>query len=347
MNCQIIGDGFQTDEKVVVQMQAASKKDKTIMAKNRTSTSYREALRKLGTPRELRLKRIGLPFLVDGLIKKGYHTVLYGNSGTNKTTITMKFCVDIIKRYPDMEILYCLLDGSDEIAIQLEETLPNNATVVSDASSSEIIKMLTETMEKENLDDMVVVFDTYKKFQEKVNDKGSNTTFLKLVRRFVNAGATVLSIAHTNKDKATFSGTAEMEQDTDGMIRFDAIDDIEDEGYRLVSLSQEERCRWQFVESTYRTPSLPTINDVTQVEYIDLKRYQHENEDASDIEDIKNILGSNDFKTVAELTKAVQASLGLSVRDARKILNTYDGRHWFSSNDKHNKNAKRFTLLKQ
>lgn len=309
--------------------------------------TLRQRLRELGTPRELRLKRIGLPFLIDGLIKKGYHTILYGNSGTNKTSVTMSFCIDIIRDNPEMEILYCLLDGSDEIAIQLEEAAPEHVTVVSDTTSGEIISLLTETMKQENLDNLVIVFDTYKKFQEMVNDKGSNTRFLKLVRRFVNAGATVLSIAHTNKDKASFSGTAEMEQDTDGMIRFDAIEDIEHPGYKLVSLSQEERCRWEFVEATFRTPAIPTINNVVRVEYLDLKRYQNEDSDTHDIEEIKVLLGNNDFKTVAELLKAVQSNLGLSTREAKKMLNNYDGRQWFSSNDKHNNNARRFTLLKQ
>lgn len=309
--------------------------------------SKREELRRMGTPRELRLKRIKLPFLVDGLIKKGYHTVLYGNSGTNKTSITMSFCADIVKDNPEMEVVYCLLDGSDEIAIQLEEAIPHRATVISDTSSVEIIEQLTAVMEEDSLDNLIVVFDTYKKFQEMVNDKGHNTRFLKLVRRFVNAGATVLSIAHTNKDKASFSGTAEMEQDTDGMIRFDAIDDIENDGYRLVSLSKGARCRWQFAEASYKTPRVPTITDVEKIDYIDLKRYQNEDEDASDIEEIKTLLGFNDFNTVEDLLKAVRANIGLSVRDARKMLNIYDGRHWFSSNDKNNKNAKRFTLLRQ
>ncbi len=331
------------DLKVTEKNTATKESDTDIIAES----SHRKALRGLGTPRELRRKRIGLPFLVDGLIKKGYHTVLYGNSGTNKTTIIMNFCIRAVERYPELEILYCLLDGSDEIAIQLEEAMPNSATVVSDTTSDEILKLLTNAMKHENLDNMVIVFDTYKKFQEKVNDKGSNTVFLKLVRAFVNAGATVLSIAHTNKDKATFSGTAEMEQDTDGMIRFDAIDDIERVGYRLVSLSKEERCRWQFVETTYTTPAMPTINDVVEVPYLDLKRYQDEKEDTNDIGDIKHLLGSSDFNTASDLMKAVSSTLGMSTRDTRKILNTYDGRHWFSSYDKNNKNAKRFTLLKQ
>ncbi len=270
-------------------------------------------------------------FLIDGLIKEKSHTVIYGASGTGKTTLMFYLAKEAKKRNDKLSVYYFLLDGADEIALNgMNYYNDDSLKILNTVQSREIMSLLIKGVSaKEDMSNMLFVFDTYKKFQSDVNNKGANTSHMHILRELTSLGATVVSIAHSNKDKKQFSGTAEMEQDSDAIIRVDKMTDPVNKELMTVSFSSGGRVRWFFVPKSFIMPEHnPDPALIEEVEYIDLKDAEFFAEAAADIAAIRLSLAEDGDATQKILYERLSEDLESGRDTFFEILRKGRGKFW-------------------
>jgi len=272
-------------------------------------------------------------YLIDGLIKDGTVTVVYGRGGSGKTTIVLHWCITMIEQ--GKTILYINMDGDNPMTKEILRKYPKKFLPIQKGGAiSHLEKLFTipDTVAKQT----VIIFDTYKKFVRDVNTKRDNKEFMEKLRELQQRGATLIPIAHTNKDSKAVSGTADIEQDGDGMLRVDSINNGDET--MTISVKQGGRTRWMVEPKTYSVPNLTTPNPfrIEEAAYIDVSKYADENDDVSNIEKIKNIIENIGDAPQTKLFKDIADNSTLSIREIPKILEKYNGRHWESRYEKSN-----------
>ena len=76
----------------------------------------------------------------------------------------------------------------------------------------------------DDLKKVVIIVDTLKKVLESMIDKNEMSAFMKVLRRFVGCGGTVVLLGHTNKvkpgdkDPSVYEGTADLKSDVDSLL---------------------------------------------------------------------------------------------------------------------------------
>lgn len=121
-----------------------------------------------------------------------------GNAGAGKTTILLHLCFEMVqKEYVILKIQCCN----------------------------------TPLGRSQYLWETVFILDTFKFLSADVNHKNATKDAMHLIKEVCKLGATFISLGHTNKDGEKFSGTAEIEQDSDGVLRIDGIDEADNKNY--------------------------------------------------------------------------------------------------------------------
>lgn len=178
-----------------------------------------------------------------------------------------------------------------------------------------------------DLSDVVIILDTLKKCASP-NDKNQIGPFLKLCRQLTGKGATVICLAHTLKyyneqGLPVFEGVGDIRSDVDELIYLIPMD--RPEGGKLVS-THPDKTRGEFKPISF---VLTDEREVIPTEYQDLselkKVEQSRLEDQIEIDEVVSFLQSGP-KNQKEICK----HLGISRRQARKLLHTYDGHDWVS-----------------
>lgn len=162
--------------------------------------------------------------LSEGLLAEGYHTILYGESGSNKTTVSAWAVTETLKEFPNKICQFWAFD-SDRIhnnaiyEYTKEQEVVDRLLFITGKNSDYFKEYYDEARELEqDLSDLIIVIDTYKFVTADVNNKNANKTVLHEIKKLQTLGATILTLAHSNKDGVKFSGTAELSQDSDGML---------------------------------------------------------------------------------------------------------------------------------
>jgi len=283
---------------------------------------FSDAIVTIEDAKELALKR----YITEDLIKEGQIVTVYGNAGAGKTSLILYFATRWIEDFKK-QVLYINMDGDNPMTTPLQEVYGDRFINIGKGASSTVIPRLL-AINSETLSQTVLIFDTYKKFTSDVNNKGANVALFEKLRQLQSKGASIIMLAHTNKDKKSHSGTADIEQDGDAMLRVSGASD----GDTLnVSIKQGGRTRWEVTPKTFSITIDDYPNPQTCIEsdvYIDLQQVENEIEDSSHIIAIKEILDDLGFPNTKELQKTVEENTSLSVREAKRILFSYIGRHW-------------------
>lgn len=271
-------------------------------------------------------------FLIDGLIQEKSHTVIYGASGTGKTTLMFYFAKEAKVNNPELEIFYFLLDGADQIAL-------NGMRYFDDVSFLHVLNLVQaqdimvelhkNIKDKVDLSNVLFIFDTYKKFQSDVNNKGANTAHMHILRELTSLGATVVSVAHTNKDGKNFSGTAEMEQDADAVIKVNKMVESEDKEVMNISLSEGGRIRWKLIPRSYKIPrNDPNPQLVVPIEYIDMKDAEFLDEYAEIIAVVRQSLAEDGDGNQKALYERLEEDVFCGRDKFFQILHKGRGKFW-------------------
>ncbi len=271
-------------------------------------------------------------FVFNGLVRQASHVVIYGPSGSGKSTITNYLLPEALLNIPELKVFYMNLDGSDEITINTSDFLNNDPRVkfYNEAKASDLLYRIQTAIETEqDLSNTLFIFDTLKKFQTDINSKSANTLHFDLIRKATMRGATCISIAHSNKDGGTFSGTAELEQDSDAVFRFDSAKDLKDENKLIVSVVEGGRVRWQSKERSFTIPAKdPNFFMIKEIDFVDVRSWITEDEDMYLIEMIKDVIEEKPGIFQGDIVRAMQDKSGDGRKTITKLLYTYRDRHW-------------------
>lgn len=304
--------------------------------------------------------------LFDGLIAEGYHTVLYGAAGSNKTTISAWACVDMLKKFPNKAVQYWAFDSdrihNNEIYSYTKRQGVKERFLLITQKDSEYFKQYYDEIISNEYDlrDLVIVIDTYKFITSDVNSKSANKTVLHEIKKLQQLGASILTLSHANKDGANFSGTGELSQDTDALL---VISREKDDNTGDITTTIKTDTRARFGVPVGGITLMSNGNDVTGAEFHEkifnnLKRIENRfdsNEDMAteifekekDVGKKKKLKEIEDRKEIKELqriikylhkgdhTNPIESAIlaegrrtGLTVTKIQNLLREYDEVYW-------------------
>jgi len=274
-------------------------------------------------------------------IPRGHHTFVYGEAGTLKTTIITYEMIDEMMSDPKLKVFLYSFDASQLHNVAMweyakEKGVSGQFHILDEAKGDDLFSFI-EKANKESWDlhNAVFLIDTYKKIAGNVNDKGNNVTVMSLLKSLTKMGATVVSIGHTNKDGVNNSGTAEIEQDTDGMLRFDAYEDTTG---KTVSVTASTRLRFEFEPRSYRVAKpdgkgyngiMDNIDPLAKYVHLD-KLITNQKAKASEeevweprIDAVREAIRKGHVRATP-----IQETTGLTKEMVKKVLAKYEGVHW-------------------
>ena len=283
-----------------------------------------------------REKALATFFFIEQLIPSGYHIILYGAAGSGKTTVVLYLCEMIARKHPDVEIYYLYLDGQLGMAAAYEEHLEEEGlaeryNIITDGNADEMLTLIEEMVKEgqSNPHKLVIVLDTLKFLNSNILNKNANIGAMHRIKSLTNKGVTFITLHHTNKDGENFAGTAEIEQDSDALLKIETADG--DEPHTKVStINEGGRVRFFLEPRSFGFKQ----GDPTSVEMldstVDANRIAKLKEDSYLISIIKGILGLEGELSKTELEKYLKEDddFDCSSRDRKRILKEYLGVHW-------------------
>ena len=191
-----------------------------------------------GRSKTMRQQMLDDKFVIKDMCILGQFNALYAAPNTGKTVLILKGLVhQIIAGELDASKLYYVNaddhgKGSVE-KLELAEQygfhmlLPNE----SGFQTKQLFPLIRTLIDEKKAKGVVLVMDTLKKFCD-LMDKKSASEFGKLGREFVQAGGTLIVLAHTNKHKKdgepVYGGTSDIVDDADCVYTLNKIGEEED-----------------------------------------------------------------------------------------------------------------------
>jgi phage/plasmid primase-like uncharacterized protein len=301
----------------------------------------------------------GLKHHIDGIALQAHHSYIFGASGSFKTTFLTALCIKAVIKNPNLKVHYWGFDVSPpyvEAVVRLcKELSIENQFFLFDTQTAEDLKSHYQDYLSENirLDDVIVVLDTYKFLSADVNTKNANKDAMHFIKNIIKLGAAWISIGHTNKDGQKQSGTAEIEQDSDGLLK---IESYIDGKKGLANIVKGGRCRWQAPNLTISTELIKEDKEKPYLFWYHAIKHA-EITDGVDVERLKKVKELDPtMKIVLEMiversndsdpfnkTSLIDSikkneSLDLSKAQIKSILNVGEGKYWRTIKDKENNN---------
>ncbi|HAV13430.1 MAG TPA: hypothetical protein DCX06_08085, partial [Opitutae bacterium] len=179
---------------------------------------------------DMKKKKRETIYLIEGIAPIGQATVIYAAPNTGKTLIAINEIASACKAHGHLQVFYLnaddTFDGLIEKALVAEEAgFAMVAPGVSDFRVEDLVPILEKAVDDDEVDGMALVLDTLKKFAD-LMDKKQQRDFTATIRRFVQAGGTVLALAHANKNKSG-DGKSVPEGTGDVVNDFDCVHVIE------------------------------------------------------------------------------------------------------------------------
>lgn len=301
----------------------------------------------------------GIKHHIDGIALQAHHSYIFGASGSFKTTFLTALCIKAVIKNPNLKVHYWGFDVSPpyvEAVVRLcKELSIENQFFLFDTQTAEDLKSHYQDYLSESirLDDVIVVLDTYKFLSADVNTKNANKEAMHFIKNIIKLGAAWISIGHTNKDGRNQSGTAEIEQDSDGLLK---IESYIDGKKGLANIVKGGRCRWQAPNLTIATELIKEDKEKPYLFWYHAIKHA-EITDGVDVERIKTLKELDPtMKIVLEMiiercndygpfnkTSLIDAikqneTLDLSKAQIKSILNVGEGQYWRTIKDKENNN---------
>lgn len=309
---------------------AASKKDTQIIAENSLNLFDKFAMTK-----QKREELKNMKYVIDGLFVEGYHSYLFGASGSGKTTILLNLCFEIVGRGYTVYFFY--LDGelfsASKVSEKIEsEDFQDKYRILTDGTMqnySEILQKLIDA--KEPLQKTVFVLDTFKFLSADVNNKNANKDAMHFIKNVCKLGATFISLGHTNKDGKKQSGTAEIEQDSDALLQIDSTGSIEDDSKIISTIKKGGRCRCTITSRSFEFVGGYPLSVVSLDSPLDIEGQKAlieiEQNDVSFIIEVQRLLYDGGEKSQKDLLKMLE-DFGIGKNKMMKMLKFYTGKKW-------------------
>jgi|GEM_PF-1543920 len=227
------------NQRIYAKEQAALNESKNSRADDNTSDKPPFSLSQfslMGQSEAMKKQMLEDVFVLEDLAILGQATVLYAQFNTGKTLLTLWLLTESIKAHR--------IKGEDVYYINVDDTFKGLITK-NDIAEQYGFHMIGSNMKgfdpdkftdymKQMIDDdtargKVIILDTLKKFTD-LMDKKKGTEFMKRAREFVQAGGTLIMLAHTNKNKGAdgkviYGGTNDIASDADCVFTLDTVSD--------------------------------------------------------------------------------------------------------------------------
>lgn len=179
-----------------------------------------------GMSRELEAQMLDDVFVLGRLAILGQSTAIYAPPNAGKTLITLALIIESIKegRIDGSQIYYINADDNykglvTKLKLAEEYGFQMIAPDHKEFKLERFTDHLTKSIKEKTALGVVVILDTVKKFTDIMN-KRVVSDFGKVIRAFVQAGGTVIMLAHVNKhrdeeDKPIAAGTSDIIDDVD------------------------------------------------------------------------------------------------------------------------------------
>ncbi|MCB1893541.1 MAG: AAA family ATPase [Rhodocyclaceae bacterium] len=197
-------------------------------------------------------------FLIPNLIVRGHVHVFVAPPNGGKTTLFMHLCEGLAAQ--GLDVRYINVDTNpgdlkrhyahaEEHGYRL--LAPDAKPGLSAADVVHVLHVLCD--EGVSLGDLVLIFDTAKKFTETI-DKRQAKAFLGLMRSLSTRGATIALLHHTNKyrgadGRTIYEGTGDWRADADELIY---LDGEKDEDGSLIVTTRPDKVRAPFSTQSFR-----------------------------------------------------------------------------------------------
>lgn len=321
--------------------------DTQIIAKNEGKSSL-SMLTKFSLTKEKREKLRNMKYVIDGLFVEGYHSYVYGQAGAGKTTILLNLGFEMVAK--GYKVFFFYLDGELFSASKVSEEIDaRGATdsyhILTDGTMGEYQAIMQELIDKkEDLSNTVFILDSFKYFSEDLNNKNANKKAMHFIKDVCKLGVTFISLGHTNKDGKKESGTAEIEQDSDAVLRIDSSASL-DGSTNISTIKKGGRCRCEIKEASFEFVGGDPLQVYKQDEVIDveaaLKKQEERYKDLDLINEVKLLLYNGGEKTQSELLELLK-DCGVGKNSIIKRLKRYIGTEW--NEKKGEKNASIYFL---
>jgi hypothetical protein len=191
-----------------------------------------------GHSEEMSKRMLEDKFVLRDMAILGQLTAFYAAPNTGKTLIILKGLIEQINsgELQAENTYYVNADDHGKGAVEktalaeasgFEMLIPNEQ----DFQTKLLLPMLRQLIDAKRAKGIVFVFDTLKKFCD-LMDKKSASNFGKLGREFVQAGGTLIVLAHTNKHKKdgepVYGGTSDIVDDADCVFTLNKISEDSD-----------------------------------------------------------------------------------------------------------------------
>lgn len=303
---------------------------------------------------------------IDGLALQAHHTYIFGDSGSFKTTFITALCMKAIEANPEIEVHYWGFDVSPPyvkavVDLVNEMGIQDRFYLFSDQTIIDMQAYYKDYLDgKIRLDNTIIVLDTFKFLSNDVNGKNANKDAMHYIKSICKLGASWLSIGHTNKDGVKQSGTAEIEQDSDGILRIDSCIDGE---AGTANIKKGGRCRWGEPNLTIKTSILKedksnpshfwyeAIKSAQVVDNVDIEKVKYLREISHKLKIVGEIIHGYfmDNQTPlnkTELSSLIKSNELLDLSQQKKIdeiLRAGEGIHWKSERHKSDNNKLLFS----
>ncbi len=217
---------------------------------------------------EFKHKLAGTQYLVSGFIASNQLTHIFAPSGSGKTLLLMHWLLSDAVISTHRPIWYLNLDDFPQSLADKGDAIvahESQIRMTHGKDPDDLVDALLGMAERGELKDVVIVFDTIKKFVESMIDKRELSRLYKKLRKLTNAGATVITLGHANKKREehtgepVFEGTEDVISDTDTCFSMRRLGDKADEK-QFVQIKCL-KSRGVVAESTVWTFTKPTKAD--------------------------------------------------------------------------------------
>jgi len=175
-------------------------------------------------------------FVLDGIAVRGQATAIYAEFNTGKTLLVLSMLIESVKagRINGGDVFYINVDDDYKGLVTkngIVEQYGMHMIADMNGFSCDAFAGYMQTMiDEDTARGKIIILDTLKKFTD-LMDKKIGTGFMKQVRKFIQAGGTVIMLAHTNKNRqdgrAIYGGTNDVPSDCDCVFTLDTLNQNE------------------------------------------------------------------------------------------------------------------------
>ena len=283
--------------------------------------------------------------LLGSIALKGQATVIYAQSNTGKTLLTLHLLIEAIKadRVDAKTVYYINMDDNSEGllakgGLALEYGFNMLADGYKGFRSKDFVTAIEDMIEKGTAKNVVVILDTLKKFVDTM-DKSKSTEFGRVVRRFCLKGGTVIALAHTNKNPAAngkpiYSGTSDIVNDFDCAYTLMALPHDPAKGVRVVEFENIKRrgsvCNqvaYSYACANEKQTYLDLLLSVQEVDAMALAPLK----EAAELQSVMPVIDAIErwiqagLQTKMKLADTVAKELRITKRSALAVIEAYTG----------------------